>query len=93
MEAWKNKIMNSLEGMEEVQPPKDGLLKIKEKIKDQKSKGVTKEPSQWMAVAAVIVMLLCANVFVVSDYFKYQDNTEEVSTPYSGMISDFNIYD
>jgi len=85
--------MNSLDGIEEARPPKDGLLKVKEKIDQQKSKNLTKQPSQWMAVAAVILLLFCANIFVVSDYFKYQENAEQVSTSYSGMISNFNIYE
>ncbi|GAB3007753.1 hypothetical protein GCM10027284_27410 [Cyclobacterium sediminis] len=93
MEAWKNKVVNSLEGMEEVRPPEGNLLKIKEKIKERKSKELQKQQSQWMPVAAVIVMLLCANVFVVSNYFEYQDDTEQVSNSYSEMISDFNIYE
>lgn len=93
MEAWKNKVLNSLEGVEEVRPPEGNLLKIKEKIRERKSKEIQKQQSQWMPVAAVIVMLLCANVFVVSNYFEYQDDTEQVSDSYSEMISDFNIYE
>ena len=93
MEAWKNKVLNSLEGVEEVRPPEGNLLKIKEKIRERKSKEIQKQQSQWMPVAAVIVMLLCANVFVVSNYFEYQDDTEQVSDSYSEIISDFNIYE
>lgn len=93
MEAWKNKVLNSLEGVEEVRPPEGNLLKIKEKIRERKSKELQKQQSQWMPVAAVIVMLLCANVFVVSNYFEYQEDTEQVSDSYSEMISDFNIYE
>ncbi|MBI0401510.1 hypothetical protein [Cyclobacterium marinum] len=93
MEAWKNKVLNSLDGVKEVRPPEGNLLKIKEKIKERKSKEIHKQQSQWMPVAAVIVMLLCANVFVVSNYFSYQNDTEQVSDSYSDMISDFNIYE
>ncbi|MDO6437850.1 hypothetical protein Q4534_10545 [Cyclobacterium sp. 1_MG-2023] len=93
MEAWKNKILNSLEGVGEVRPPEGNLLKIKEKIRERKGKELQKQQSQWMPVAAVIVMLLCANVFVVSNYFEYQEDTEQVSGSYSEIISDFNIYE
>jgi type II secretory pathway component PulL len=93
MEAWKNKVLNSLKEVEEIRPPEGNLLKIKEKIRERKSKEIQKQQSQWMPVAAVIVMLLCANVFVVSNYFEYQDDTEQVSDSYSEMISDFNIYE
>lgn len=93
MEAWKNKVLNSLKEVEEIRPPEGNLLKIKEKIRERKSKEIQKQQSQWMPVAAVIVMLLCANVFVVSNYFEYQDDNEQVSDSYSEMISDFNIYE
>ncbi|WP_339926252.1 hypothetical protein [uncultured Cyclobacterium sp.] len=93
MEAWKNKIMDSLQGMEEVHPPKDSLLAIKKKLADQKRSKMAKNPRQWMAVAAVMLLLVCANVFVLNNYFTYQESTEQVESAYTGLITNYNIYD
>lgn len=93
MEAWKNKIMNSLEGMEDAQPPKDSLLAIKKKLADQRRNKSAKNPSQWMAVAAVMLLLVCANVFVLTNYFAYQETAEQVESTYTGLITDYNIYE
>ena len=93
MEAWKNKIMNSLEGIEDAQPPKDSLLAIKKKLGDKKRRKLTIEPSQWMAVAAVMLLLVCANVFVLDNYFATQESTEQVESTYTGLITNYNIYE
>ena len=46
-----------------------------------------------MAVAAVMLLLVCANVFVLNNYFAYQETAEQVESTYTGLITDYNIYE
>ncbi len=80
--------MNSLEGMERAQPPEDTFLKIQQTISNRK----VKDRKQWMSIAATIALIICTNIYVVSDYFNGSSTTSETTSSYTPVVSNFNIY-
>ncbi|UXX79195.1 hypothetical protein N7E81_17720 [Reichenbachiella carrageenanivorans] len=92
MEEWKDKIMNSLDGMEKAQPPKDRLQKIQAAIAQQHHISVSPKGLSWMAVAAVILLVICSNVMVVTHYFDQTSNISAFET-YVPLTANFNIYE
>lgn len=88
MEDWKDKIMSSLEGIERAKPNQEVLQKILAKVEDKKRN----ERKQWIAVAATITLVLCANVYFV---LSYNSSVADGSTDgsYAGVLTNFNIYE
>lgn len=89
MEKWKDEIIDSLQGMERAKAPADTFLKIQEKINSEK----TPKGKQWMAVAASIVLVLCANVLFISNYTSSPIISENQTEAYLSIISNFNLYE
>lgn len=88
MEKWKDEIIDSLEGIQRAQPPTDAFLKIRKKINDEKATS----SKQWIAVAASVVLVLCANIFFISNY-STQSTTENQEDAYPSIVTNFNIYE
>ncbi len=86
MEDWKNKVINSLDGIERAEPRKDVFLKIQAKIHGQKS-----QSRQWIAIAATISMVVCANVYLLLNYNSTTSPTVD-KTEYQSLVTNYNIY-
>lgn len=91
MENWKDKIMNSLEGVEPVRPREGVFLKIEKTISEQTTDN-SNERRQRVAIAAAIALITCSNIFFISNYFNKRatTNTSEI---YPQVISNYNIYE
>ncbi|UZR98953.1 hypothetical protein [Chondrinema litorale] len=82
-------IMNSLEGIQKVKAPYEGFSKIQNRLVYQSKK---QAKYSWLKVAAVIALIICSNVLVVSNYF-ILENTSTIKTGnYLHIINDFNLY-
>ncbi len=83
-----SEIMNSLEGIERAKAPKKVFPEILQEIENTKfvKHNTTK---RWLAVAAVISLVICSNVLVITDYFNTPrpDNSD-----LQLLVTDFNIY-
>lgn len=90
METWKDKIMDSLDGLEKASPANDVFANIQQRIHTQK----TKYAREWVAVAAAVLLVICTN-----GYFVLNTNVEGTTTAtnqtdsYSGIVSNLNIYE
>ncbi len=87
MENWKNQILNSLEGLERANPPADVLQKIQQKIKEQNEAN----KRQWLAVAAAVIIVACANILLITNY-DANHSYEEPQKDYSELVSDYSLY-
>jgi len=89
MEAWKNDIMNSLDGIQKAQPPSDTFSKIQRKIRHKPNNNET-NPTHWWAIAATISFVILCNVYIISTHSE-QTPTADVSN-YPSLITDYNLY-
>lgn len=87
MEKWKDKIMNSLEGMERAKPSQDVFKRIQVGIQTKKGEG-----KQWIAIAATVSLMICANVYFLVEYDSKNPITEN-GGEYQSVVSNYNIYD
>ena len=89
MEKWKDRIMNSLDGMEKVSPPADTFSQIQNRIAAADNEA--SNSYNWLAIASVILLMICSNIFAVNYYFNNNsiDYSESTTTE---LITDFNIY-
>lgn len=85
MEAWKDEIMNSLDGIEKVQPSDNVFHEIQETIRKN-----TFNRRQWLAVAATVSLVLFANLYFILTY-STNENIEG-GEPYSAIVNNYNIY-
>ncbi|MEM6737930.1 MAG: hypothetical protein AAF620_17865 [Bacteroidota bacterium] len=84
-----NDIMKSVEGISRAKAPTSAFAKLQERIAKQEIK---KEPNKyWMTVAAAIAMVICSNIYVVSNYLRADERPMDPNESYS-LISSFNIY-
>ncbi|WP_339793113.1 hypothetical protein [uncultured Imperialibacter sp.] len=90
MEDWKDKIMNSLEGLDKAQPPANAFSKIQQKIHALPPKKKQRSDN-WMAVAAAIVLMVCSNIFFISSYVSSTETNSQLQS-YTDLISSYNIY-
>lgn len=87
MEIWKDKIMDSLDGLEKASPANDVFANIEQRIHTQK----TKYAREWVAVAAAVLVVVCTNGYFVLT--NDSNTTQTVSaTGYPEIVTDFNIY-
>jgi len=84
------KAMNSLDGIQRAKAPVDGFAKIQQKLADQRKQ--QQPAASWMKVAAVVALVVCSNVWAVSNYLAYESVTTEDSS-YPELMTDFNLYD
>ncbi len=91
MEEWKDKVMDSLTGLERAKPPVDGFQGIQRKLA-HRSKNGDGNRRQWMAVAAVILMVISSNVILVTNYLK-SDQQSSITSEYPEMITSYNLYE
>ncbi len=90
-EKWIEKKLESINRMERAKAPDGAYSKIQQRISVQKS-GTSKSGFRWMAVAAVILIALCSNAIIVSNYL----SSSEVVEPQNEdlyVISDFSLYE
>lgn len=88
-ETWIDKSLNSMEDAERASAP-DGLFS---RIQDEIESPVygTKRNRSWVGIAAAILIVLCSNALIVTNYLDTSEsdyNQEE----YPEMISDFTLY-
>ncbi|MEO9870759.1 hypothetical protein [Ekhidna sp.] len=86
MEDWKDKMMNSLEGMKRVEPQEAVFQKIRRKIRME-----SLNKRQWLAVAATVTLVLSANLYFIITYRSSLSDVEKQDA-YSTIVSDYNIY-
>ncbi len=91
MEEWKDKVIGSLSGMERATPPADAFHKIQRRLTNR-IRPAAENQRQWLAVAAVILMVVSSNVLLLSNYFNEEPQLSPTSE-YSGMITSYNLYD
>ncbi|MEP0985421.1 hypothetical protein [Ekhidna sp.] len=86
------KAMNSLDSIQRAKAPTYGFAKIQQKLADQRMK--QQQPAgSWMKVAAVVALVVCSNVWAVSNYLSSENVTTEDSSSYPQLMTDFNLYD
>ena len=89
--------MGSIEGLERVKAPQDGFQKVQQKLTKQRQGLRPSELQQpnhsWMKVAAVIALVVCSNIWVVTNYLKSDSQTLAESGVYSQVTTDFNLYE
>ncbi|MEQ9100079.1 MAG: hypothetical protein RIF40_13065 [Imperialibacter sp.] len=89
-------IMNSLEGIQRAKAPHDGFAKIQQKLAEQrKQQPLTKQQAgnEWIKIAAVIALVVCSNIWAVSNYLGSNTSTSVETSGYPQIMSDFNLYD
>ncbi|WP_420318545.1 hypothetical protein [Ekhidna sp.] len=86
-----NKAMESLEGIQRAKVPADGFEKIQQKLADQR-KQQQQPAGSWMKVAAVVALVVCSNVWAISNYLTSESTATE-DTNYPQLMTDFNLYD
>ena len=91
MEAWKDKVISSIGGIERATPPADTFKSIQRKL-NNRSKHEEQNQRLWLAIAAVILMVICSDVILLSDYLS-EESLASYSTEYSAMITSYNLYD
>ncbi|MDF9799317.1 hypothetical protein OKW21_004580 [Catalinimonas alkaloidigena] len=90
------KAMDSLDGIQRAKAPEQTFAKIQKKLADQrKEKAARHQPSRfaWVKVAAVIAMVLCSNIWAVTNYLASESMTAEERGDYSQIVTDFNLYE
>ena len=90
MEDWKDDILNSIRGLERLEPPEDTFSKIQKKIRNQ-------QPSQssgfeWIAVAATITLIVLSNLLFINSYIK-QEREASIDESYPALVSNYNLYE
>ena len=90
MEDWKDDILNSVRGMQKLDPPQDTFSKIQKKIRNQ-------QPSQgsgfeWVAVAATISIIVLSNLLFINFYLK-QGREASIDESYPELVSNYNLYE
>ncbi|MEQ8711959.1 MAG: hypothetical protein RIC80_03025 [Cyclobacteriaceae bacterium] len=91
MEDWKDKIIGSLSGMDRAKPPTDAFTEIRRKLANR-TKPKEQNQRHWLAVAAVILMVISSNVLLLSNYLN-DEQQPSYTSEYSGMITSYNLYD
>lgn len=88
-------VMNSLEGIQKAKAPRDGFAKIQQKLANQRREQPTlsKPDYGWMKVAAVIALVVCSNVWAVSNYWGADRATSADASAYPQLVTDFNLYE
>lgn len=89
-------VMNSLEGFQKPKVPQNGFRKIQQELADQRQQQPQiKQPSRygWIKVAAVIALVLCSNIWVVSEYLTSDEGAASEAGGYSQITNDFNLYE
>ncbi|MEO9483676.1 MAG: hypothetical protein ABJG47_09535 [Ekhidna sp.] len=89
-EKWIDDVLNSLEGADHARAPQDAFEGIQQQINDQERS--QKKNYQWIGVAAVILMVLCANALLLTDYF-VSEEVAEYEQEYPEMISNYTLYE
>jgi hypothetical protein len=91
MDKRIDKVLASIEGIERAQAPAGVFEKIQKKIQNQQQKERKLNPSEWLAAAASIALIVAGNFIFISTY-QTQDSDLPQTDAYSQLISDFNIY-
>lgn len=88
-------IMNSLEGIQPVKAPPNGFVKIKQKLADQElQQPITQQSSYgWVRVAAVIALVICSNLWAVTNYLSDEGTLITEPDSYPQLVSDFNMFE
>ena len=84
-ESRLDRVMNSLEGMEQAQVPDHVYSNIRRTLAEQQE-SVNSSGYQWLAVAAVIALVICSNLFVISKHVN-AELPSEVQSDYSLTIN------
>ena len=84
------KIMHSVGGMQSAKAPAGTFSKIQQKLADQR-KEQERSSYRWLGVAAVILLVICSNVIIVSNY--YSNESRSWQGDYLQLTSDFNLYE
>lgn len=93
MDNWTDDILGSLDSIKRATPADGMLLKIQERIAENKIQNQKMPPKQWMAIAAGMLIVISLNAYVVANYYKTAavETAIEIDTAYQ-IISDYNIY-
>ena len=84
-ESRIDKVMNSLEGVERAAVPDHVFSNIKGSLTDQQET-TNGSGYQWLAVAAVIVLVVCSNLLMISNSINIEQPTD-VQGDYSLTIN------
>ncbi|MEP1034782.1 hypothetical protein [Ekhidna sp.] len=85
--------MNSLDGIQGAKAPADGFAKIQQKLANHRMQKEQHPVGSWMKVAAVVALVICSNVWAVSNYWTSESVATEDSSSYPQLMTDFNLYD
>ena len=92
-EKWVNEVMDSLQGMQRVEPPVDLFESIEARINKLKGKVIPMRQIRWsIAIAAVLLLL---NMVAIRSY-TVKNNDGYASVEMTGdtqLVSDFKIYE
>lgn len=92
-----DRILNSLEGIRSVDAPRASFQKIQQKLGAQKTASISMESAGkgWMWIAASLALVLCSNIWLISDRLDSGFSSEpvEIVSEYPALTSDFNLYD
>ncbi|TRX49027.1 hypothetical protein FNH22_27735 [Fulvivirga sp. M361] len=83
-------IMHSVGGMQRAKAPADAFSKIRQKLADPPKEQETSS-YRWLGVAAVILLVICSNVVIISNY--YSNESWSQHSDYLQLTSDFNLYE
>ena len=92
MEDWTDKVIGSLSGLERAKPPVAGFGNIQRKLAARSLANNSDQGRQWMAIAAVILMIVSSNVVLLSNYLS-EEQQSYTTSEYPDMITSYNIYD
>ena len=84
-----HEIINSVNASKRAQAPSGVFAKIQHTIAHKKA--IEKPGRYWVAVAAVIALVVCSNAYVVADRL-LMDEPESQAPPAYALNSSFNLY-
>lgn len=92
-----DKVMSSLEGMERADAPRGSFAGIQQRLAAQRQEqpAIAQEDRfGWLKVAAVTALIVCANAWAVTNFLgTANDDRPVVSSGYSQLMTDFNLYE
>lgn len=89
-EKWINDVLNSLQDADRPNAPQQTFEGIQQRIIDQGKQQTSNY--RWMGVAAMIVLVICSNVLLLSSYYQSEEVTD-YEEEYPEIISNYRLYE
>lgn len=88
-EKWIDDALSSLEDADRAKAPTDVFEDIEQQIAKQQ---LPKPKYQWMAVAAIILLVVCSNVLLLDNYLQ-EEEISDYPDEYPEVISNYTLYE